>query len=248
MRQCRATRLLARLRHAWSGDLLPADCGLRPAIPSSVLCFVLPSPPSPISLLFHYSAPLFLSHSLPFSLSFFFPFQHRVDSSEPQPHTHHRGFLVDVKESRHSSQGLHGLGGLRTGAFVVVSSLAQIASKHLQVSTSFTLHLVLIVQVVDLGSRTQTKKRGKKIQTSCGSSTGSEVTRVLAVEKGRIAPGFEKTKNKKKTDKKTGAQEKTSITTGRNRSLATIEDKPGSHGVVDHQSGPYKSLTYSKNL
>ena len=146
MRQYWATGLLARLRHAWSGDLLPADCGLRPAIPSSVLCFVFIF--STISNL--SSLPLFCA-----SISFAFPaiqpfvfssFQHCVDSSEPQSRPHLRGFLVDVKESRHSSQGLHGLAGLRTGSFVVVSSLAQIASKHLQVSTFFTLHLVLIVQ------------------------------------------------------------------------------------------------------
>ena len=111
-----------------------------------ILCFV-----SSFSTISNLSPlPLFCA-----SISFAFPaiqpfvsfsFQHRVDSSEPQPRPLFRGFLVDVKESRHSSQGLHGLAGLRTGAFVVVSSLAQIASKHLQVSTSFTLHLVLIVQ------------------------------------------------------------------------------------------------------
>lgn len=89
---------------------------------------------------------------------------------------------------------------------------------------------------VDLGSRTQTKKKKKEtIKASCGSSTGSEVTRILAVEKGGIAPAFGK-KKQKKTDKKTGAR-KESITTGRKRSLETIEDKPGSHRVVDHQSG-----------
>jgi hypothetical protein len=97
---------------------------------------------------------------------------------------------------------------------------------------------------VDLGSRTQTKKKKETIKASCVSSTGSEVTRILAVEKGGIAPRF--VKKKKKTRKQVHRKE--SITTGRNRILATIEDKPGSHRVVDHQSGPYKSLTFSKSL